>query len=385
MIDTITDLKNNRVKAAGVGSSIASEHLTKMRKILGSINSNRVIRAAEPIRVSRTDILNSAQKGKWWLVGASWNEDPLDSARQELSSLQMNGNVTGTRQDGAARGVDDVEDDDGKDREPDLLSLARAHRMNTDVRRSIFIAIMSASDYQDAHVRLSKLHLKRAQEFEIPRVLVHCAMKEDVYNPYYTLIARRVCADLGRRIKVSFSYTLWNVFRQMGERGELDDDDDISDDDDADGNGEGKLPLKAVVNLSKMYGSLAADGTLTLSFLKILNFAYLQPKTRMFVEILIITIIQQSQKKKRKTKKADKKKEKSGGDDDSDRDEKALMDVFLRTNEVPQVVKGLIFFIRKVVAKTDVVVGREEKLVRWGCRVAVDALRAVANSEAGIL
>ncbi|KAL5360276.1 hypothetical protein BJX96DRAFT_69453 [Aspergillus floccosus] len=355
MIDTITDLKNNKLKSA-VGSSITSEHMTKMRKILGSLSNNRVIRASEPISISRDDIHNSAKKGKWWLVGASWREDPLVSARQELSNLPVD------TQHAAA--------EDESNGEPDYVNLAKAHRMNTDVRRSIFVAIMSATDYQDAHVRLLKLRLKRAQEYEIPRVLTHCAMEEEAYNPYYTLISRRLCGELGRRIKMSYMYTLWNIFKRMGETGDMDDEDDTGFDDED----ENQLPMKAIVNLAKMYASMIADGTLNFGVLKILNFAYLQPKTKTFTEILLITVIQLSQKQKRKSKGKNKKPE-----DEEARDEKALMEIFMRTQETPQVAKGLIFFLRKVVAKTDVVSSKELKLVRWGCRVAVDALKVVAK------
>ncbi|GES63413.1 nuclear protein [Aspergillus terreus] len=358
MIDTITDLKNNKLKSA-VGSSITSEHMTKMRKILGSLSNNRVVRASEPISISRDDIHNSAKKGKWWLVGASWREDPLVSARQELSNLPVD--------------TQNAVPEDDSDGEPDYVNLAKAHRMNTDVRRSIFVAIMSATDYQDAHVRLLKLRLKRAQEYEIPRVLTHCAMEEEAYNPYYTLISRRLCGELGRRIKMSFMYTLWNIFKRMGETGDMDDEDDTGFDDED----ENQLPMKAVVNLAKMYASMIADGTLNFGVLKILNFAYLQPKTKTFTEILLITVIQLSQKQKGR-------KGKNKNPEEESRDEKALMEIFMRTQETPQVAKGLIFFLRKVVAKTDVVSSKELKLVRWGCRVAVDALKAVAK-QAGDL
>lgn len=368
MIDTITDLKNNRLKS-GVGSSVSSEHITKMRKILGSLNNSRVIRGAEPINISREDIRNSSKNGKWWLVGASWKADPLESARQGLSSLPA---------DQAKAEVDDQEDSEG---EPDLVNIAKAQRMNTDVRRSIFVAIMSATDFQDAYVRLTKLRLKRAQEYEIPRVLVHCTMGEDAHNPYYTLIARRLCGDIGRRIKVSFMYALWNVFRKMGERSPLDEEDDVEDPDDEEDE-QNTLSMKSLVNLAKMYAALIADNTLTLSILKTLNFAYLRPKTKTFVELLVISLIQQSQRQGQKKKKKGKK---SGGDDDEQRDEKSLMEIFLRTRDTPQIVKGLIYFLRKVVAKSDIVPSEKEaRVVRWGCRVAVDALKAVANEEVGI-
>ncbi|KAL1962311.1 hypothetical protein VTN77DRAFT_9802 [Rasamsonia byssochlamydoides] len=373
MIETITDLKNNRMKTGVAASSLASEHITKMRKILGSLNT-RNIRATEPIRISRADIHNSAKKGKWWLVGASWKDDPLEAARQELASV----GVSSTAAPDAATAV---EDSDG---EPDLVNIAKAHRMNTDVRRAIFVAIMSATDYRDAHVRLLKLHLKRNQEYEIPRVVVHCAMEEEAHNPYYTLIARRLCGEMGRRIKMAFMFTLWDVFKRMGERGDLDDDDDsdfngFEDDDDSNK----KLTTKSIVNLAKMYGTLIADGSLTLAILKNLNFAYLQPKTGMFVEILIITIFQQSQsqatkkKKQKEKKKQDKSQDDPASGDVDERVENHLNRIFDQTHDVaPQIVKGLIYFLRKVVAKTDIVESaKDRKLVKWGCRVAVDALK----------
>jgi nucleolar MIF4G domain-containing protein 1 len=129
--------------------------------------------------------------------------------------------------------------------------------------------------------------------------------------------------------------------------------------------------MKAVVNLAKMYGMLIADGSLTLGILKNLNFAYLQPKTKTFVEILIISIIQQSQKTKRAKKKSDSS--------EPGRDEESLMQIFLRVQEAPHVAKGLMYFVRKVVAKSDIVTDKEQKLVRWGCNVAVDALKAVKD------
>ncbi|KAJ5692419.1 hypothetical protein N7462_001842 [Penicillium macrosclerotiorum] len=354
MIETITDLKNNRVKS-GIGANITSEHITKMRKILGSLNNSRVIRASEPINITRSDIHNSSKKGKWWLVGASWKEDPLVAARQELS-------------DKPTKDAEIVEDD--SEAEPDLRELAKAHRMNTDVRRSIFVAIMSATDYQDANVRLLKLRLKRAQEFEIPRVLLHCAMEEEAHNPYYTLIARRFCGESGRRIKVSFMFALWNIFKRMGEQGDDEEEPDFDAED-----GDNGVSMKAVVNLAKMYAMLIADGTLTLAVLKNLNFAYLQPQTKTFVELLIISIIQQSQKTKRALKK--KKSNKTGTEDL--KDEESLMQIFLRVQDTPHIAKGLIYFIRKVVVKSDIVTEKEQKLVRWGCNVAVDALKAVSD------
>jgi nucleolar MIF4G domain-containing protein 1 len=375
MIETITDLKNNRMKTGVSASTISSEHITKMRKILGSLNS-RSIRATEPIRVSRADIQNSEKKGKWWLVGASWKEfDPLEAARQELSGSSTTASNSATK----------IPVDEDSDGEPDLASIAKAHRMNTDVRRSIFVAIMSATDYRDAHVRLLKLHLKKNQEYEIPRVLVHCAMEEEAYNPYYTLIARRLCSEMGRRIKMSFTFTLWDVFKRMGEKNDLEEDDDSDfngfDDESSDA---AKLNMKSIVNLSKLYGTLISENLLGLAILKNLNFAYLQPKTSTFVEILIITIVQQVQllpsASPLTTKRKTKSREKDIENEERTKTQALILSrIFLQTHQTaPHIVKGLLYFIRKTVAKSDIVSSNKEKrAVKWGCGVATNALKGV--------
>ena len=363
MIETITDLKNNKLKSSFAGNS--SEHITRMRKILGSLNS-RNIRASEPLRIGRDDIHNSAKRGKWWLVGASWKDGDHDPERTENGPAISKNAV-----------LPDTLDDDFDDAAVDLGQLAKTHRMNTDVRRSIFVAIMSATDCRDAHVRLNKLRLKRNQEAEIPHVLIHCGSEEEVYNPYYTLIARKLCSE--KRMRMSFMFALWDVFKRMGERRDLDEDD--SDDDLGIDDADNAISMRAVVNIAKMFGNLVANGALTLNILKTLDFLYLQPKTKTFVELLLITAILQTQQKAPR-----KQKKQTGKAEDSGFDEKSLVDVFMRTREAPQVVAGLIYFIRKVVAKSDIIPSKKDKkTIKWGCRVALDALKVVSEGESRVL
>ena len=89
--------------------------------------------------------------------------------------------------------------------------------------------------------------------------------------------------------------------------------------------------------------------------------AYLQPKTRTFIELMLITIFLQSQRNSK------------GG-----RDERAVVDIFMQATDMPQLARGLRYFIKKIVSKTDVAGGKAEReTVRWGCRVAGNALRAI--------
>ncbi|KAL8973740.1 MAG: hypothetical protein Q9197_002027 [Variospora fuerteventurae] len=339
MLETITNLKNNRIKTGVAASEVMAEHTVRMKKALGSLNT-RNIKASEPLGIGLRDIRESDKRGKWWLIGASY-KDTADDARQALP------------EDRLLHGVgDSITAQDAGD---NLLQMAREQRMNTDVRRSIFVGIMSATDYNDAFQRLMKLRLKKSQELEIPKVIVHCAAAETAYNPYYTLLARRVCSD--RKLKKAFQFSLWDVFKRTGDG--TDKGADEAEDDDE------KLGMKSIVNLARMFGALIAEGGMSVNVLKVLNFAYLQPKTSLLVELLNITIILHSQK----------------GVRDS-RDEKSVSAIFLQATDSTEMAKGLQYFLRKVVSKTDIAGTEADKeTVKWGCKVARDALDVAVSSQ----
>lgn len=334
MIETINNLKNNKMKTGAVASAITSEHTVRMKKILGSLN-NRVIKASEPLRIGLKDIRDSDKKGKWWLVGASWSgpavEDKIDRSTSQTNEF--------ARSDGEEYGTSDI------------AQLAREQGMNTGIRVAIFTAIMDASDYQDAYQRLMKLQLKKKQEYEIPKVLIICSGAEKTYNPYYTLIAKRICGD--PRLKKSFQFNLWDLFKQMGESVDAEDgqDEDVH----------GSLDTRQIVNLAKTFGTLIVDGGLGLGVLKNLNLAYLQPKTKMFMEVLFITIFLQSQKSS-----------------ESKRDEQAVVNLVVRVKDTPQLINGMLHFLTKVVSKTDIAGGQEEKkTIKWACKVANNTLESL--------
>ncbi|MCJ1247700.1 suppressor of glycerol defect [Trapelia coarctata] len=341
MIETMNNLKNNRMKTGVAASAMVSEHTIRMKKTLGSLNT-RDIKASEPLRIGLDDIRDTEKRGKWWLVGASYRDK---DASQQNNHTEVHSSSQTVRS----------HEDEERNESNDLLQLAREHRMNTDIRRSIFVTIMSASDYRDAHLKLLKLRLKKAQELEIPKVLIHCAGAESAYNPFYTLIAKLLCAD--RKLKMAFQFSLWDLFKKMGEGSDEDDEEEEDE----------TLGLRAVVNLARMFGALIAEDSLRIGILKTLNFVYLQPKTRTFVELLLVTVIIHSQHGAPGT-----------------RDERSLMDVFLKVKEFPELVEGLKYFLRKVVRKSDIASTKQDKeTVKWGCKVIGDTLSASAPEVGG--
>ncbi|KAL8760427.1 MAG: hypothetical protein Q9199_000051 [Rusavskia elegans] len=335
MIETINNLKNNRMRTGIAASTIMSEHVIRMKKTLGSLNT-RSVKASEPLRIGVSDIRESDQRGKWWLIGASY-KDPVDDKQDNIVPRDK------------ARSQDPTGSAD------ELLQMARDQGMNTSVRQSIFKIIMSASDYNNAFQLLMNLGLKKTQEPEIAKVIMHCAGVEQAYNPYYSLLARRLCASRGN-YKMAFQFSLWGIFKRLGDGP---DDKQYEAEEDSE-----TLPMRSIVNLAKMFGTLVAEGGLTLNILKVLNFPYLQPKTSILVELMMIAIILHSQKG-------------VGGS----RDESRVIETFVQANGNPGLAQGLQRFLKKTVSKTDVAGTKaDNETVKWGCRVARNALDAVVTS-----
>ena len=102
-----------------------------------------------------------------------------------------------------------------------------------------------------------------------------------------------------------------------------------------------------------------------------MNLAYLRPKTKNFVELLFITIILNSQGGSAEN---DKYK-------DREKDEQAIIELFLGCKDTPGLATGLQYFMKKVVSKTDVAGTKvDRETVKWGCKVAQSALRALTSN-----
>lgn len=341
MIESINKLRNNRMKTGASAALISSEHTTALKKIIGSLNQGS-LRAREPLGIGLKDIRDSEARGEWWLIGASWkdqapheqNSDPLQKPYQN-QALRKSGS--------------------GDDGIGDSFLDGRELGMNTEIRRAIYFQVTEAEDYNDAYARLKKLSLKKHQEQEIPKVLIRCSGAGKVYNPYYTLLSRRLCSE--RNMRMSFQFSLWDLFKQMGEGNE---NEDFSDDDD-----EGALDMRAIVNLGRLYGTLIAEGCLSLGALRNSNLAYLQQKGRIFVELLLITVMVESQQGEKNR-----------------RDETAIMKIFLRPKEMPEMANGLHYFIKKVLRKSQIAGSDADcAIVKWGCNVVADALATMSTER----
>lgn len=243
MIETLDNLQARRTRTDAAASAIPHERLAKMKMMLSSLKFKN-LGSGEPLRIGLDDIRNVPKSGRWWLTVASYRDTEPLANTHAAKAIQVAGTYAPT--DDMDTGV------------VSLHQLAKCQRMNTDVRRSIFVAVMSASDYKDACARILKLRLKKSQELEIPKVLTHCTGAEKVYNPYYSLISRELCAD--RKLKTAFQFVLWDLFKLMGEYSERPYDTQEQ---------EKSLEARSLLNLAKLYGALVASGGLSFSILKV--------------------------------------------------------------------------------------------------------------------
>lgn len=133
------------------------------------------------------------EKGKWWIIGSAWSGSNNISDKTNLKEHNnLNFNIQ-------------------------ILKLAQKQRMNTDIRKNIFCILMTAEDYLDAFEKLHHLDLKNQQETEIIHVLIHCCLQENKFNPYYAILAQKLC-EYNRKYQVCNNYMYFIKLHKIYEK-----------------------------------------------------------------------------------------------------------------------------------------------------------------------
>ncbi|GAA5991058.1 hypothetical protein JCM10908_006519 [Rhodotorula pacifica] len=349
MVEQLTNLRNNKLKQPGADGSL--DLYTGPRKYLVGLNKRRATGAApEPLRVTLSEIRSSTTRGKWWLVGAAWAGDPLaEETETSGQALQF--------QTKEAQG------------DKQLAKLARAQGMNTDVRKGIFNVIMTSEDYVDACDRLLQLGLSDVQQREIARVLLQCCGNEKVYNPYYTLVAHRLCTK-SHSSQITLQYLLWDFFRDLGEKSVGGEELVKSMQDSRDGGSGSNVSSRRLANLAKLYAWCISKDALSLAILKPVPFASMQEQTSSFLVQLFVFCIIATQTPSPALVLPTVATRK---------DREAVERVFVKAATAPKLQRGLGYFLeahgKEVVQWAGKKLGEREKgVVKWGVRIAAETL-----------
>ena len=103
---------------------------------------------------------------------------------------------------GEASGSEDEDDEDGSDESSDEEEAEAEKAMeikdqsNTDLvnlRRSIYLTIMSSGGFEEACHKLMRINLPAGREDELPSMIIECCSQERTYNKFFGLIGERFC------------------------------------------------------------------------------------------------------------------------------------------------------------------------------------------------
>ncbi|KAJ7285115.1 hypothetical protein C8J57DRAFT_1290481 [Mycena rebaudengoi] len=344
MVETLTNLKNNKVKRNATLNQ-GREAVERMKKFLSGLGKNRKVMAHEPLRVSLQDLHSAESKGKWWLVGAAWAGDPLVDRQDEAPKTAASEEPT--------TDIGNI----------NLLKLARKQGMNTDIRRSIFVVLMSSDDYVDACERLSQLSLTEVQQREIVRVLLHCCGNEKSYNPYYTLVCQHLCRS-SHSYKITLQFCLWDFLRDLGEVtvGGAEVIKNLKEDEGFDVK---NISTTRMRNVAKAYGWWIAKDSVTLAVLKPIDFTDLKPQSRDFLKELLIQVFVCSQVATPVVANAVP----------ATRNRGPVEDIFIKASRIETLAMGLVFFLTEAFRDVEAMEEGTRKMVKWASGVAKDTLR----------
>ena len=143
------------------------------------------------------------------------------------------------------------------------MALAKKHRMNTEIRRSIFAILLSSEDYIDAFQKINKLGLKGQQERDVVTVLMYCCGQEKTFNPYYAHLSMKLCA-FRKSYWFTFQTSFWDEWKRFEE--------------------ETLLP-RAVSNLAHLLAQLVGNMVMPLAALKSAEFESLPAKGVLFFRV----------------------------------------------------------------------------------------------------
>ncbi|KAG7662662.1 SGD1 [[Candida] subhashii] len=357
LIETISTLKNNKMKVVNEANHQLS---IRLKKFSATINNNKF---NDPIQVSLEDIHNIETRGKWWLIGSAWKGHSTDASSTTTGQEDVN-----------KAAMDDILDA----AEPNWMELARAQRMNTDIRRAIFISIMSANDYIDAVTKLDKLALKRSQEREIPRVLMHCTVIEPTWNPYYGILANKLCDSHSYR--KTFQFMLWDLVKEL-DGGSNDDDEDDNEGFGFDNEDE-ETKLKRILNLGRFYGYLLAEGTMPLHNLRTVNFLTASTDTTLFMEVLLVSFLDQIGKKSQKNAIGGGGVSKKSKMYEQKYDDRILVERLLKAKDQTTLLRGLQYFLQEKVKSSDIINGKKQTArVAWGVDAMFDIIDEILKDS----
>lgn len=257
MISSLADLKNNKSRRS---QSVHAENIVSMKKWIGRTKSTKSDRGAEGcLTMSLQDLLQADTVGRWWKAGASWGGRDLQNKQKQEEQKSL-------REQSISQTVNEEE--------KLLLKLATKFRMNTSVKRNIFVVLMSSRDSFDAYERLNRLDIKGKQDREVIRVIATVCGLEKTYNGFYAEVLSIFCRE-NRQNRTTLQYVFWDFFKVlMNENSET---------------AETHLDRKAI-NMARLLANMVTQFYLSLSILKVIDMSSLTSSLMLFLATFFLAL-----------------------------------------------------------------------------------------------
>ncbi|KAF3903786.1 hypothetical protein ABW20_dc0110047 [Dactylellina cionopaga] len=121
----------------------------------------------------------------------------------------------GSDEDGSDDGSDDDESDGEQDeKEKQLLIQDQSNTNLVNLRRTIYLTIMSSIDFEECCHKLMKISLPAGQEPELVSMIVECCSQERTYAKFYGNIGERFC-KLNRLWQDLFEKSFQNYYETI--------------------------------------------------------------------------------------------------------------------------------------------------------------------------
>ncbi|KAG5679312.1 hypothetical protein PVAND_008887 [Polypedilum vanderplanki] len=236
MLDILMAIKNNNMTKIPQYDASLVEHFRKLLK-----QFVRTGKYVTTLALKLDDLLNAEERGKWWLVGSAWAGNDTNKKGATSASLTT--------------------EDEQRNK---IFALAKKQRMNTDAKRNVFYALMTAEDYMDA---FGKILSTTNDERTIIAVILHCCLSEKEYNAYYSVLAQKF-SEHNRKFVLSIQFAVWDKIKEIE-----------------------SLTSKQINNLSRFLIHLIENDSLPLSVLKIVEFAEIEKTTLRFVRQVMLGLL----------------------------------------------------------------------------------------------
>ncbi|KAI9275242.1 MIF4G-domain-containing protein [Helicostylum pulchrum] len=117
------------------------------------------------------------------------NEEKYSAIKAEILGEDESDDSGSSGDDESGSGSED--DEEGEESKMEIMD-----QTNNDIielRRKIYLTVMSSVNFEEACHKLMKLHIPEGHEVELCNMIIECASQERTYLKYYGLMAERFC------------------------------------------------------------------------------------------------------------------------------------------------------------------------------------------------